>query len=97
MHWWLPKDEGYPPIVRSIRKFVAERSSAPKDLPTEDLRDMKAIFEKLNLADGISTPPATNSIKASSSEIVPDVTSVVEDEKYDFGYHDHQGIWGGNR
>jgi hypothetical protein len=52
MHWWLPNDEGYPSIIRNIRKFVEERSSAPKDMPTEDLRDMKAIFEKLDLVDG---------------------------------------------
>lgn len=55
MHWWLPEDEGYPSIIRNIRKFVEDRSSAPKDISTEDLRDMKAIFEKLDLVDGASS------------------------------------------
>jgi hypothetical protein len=52
MDWWLPDDEGYPPIIRSIRKFVEERTSHATDLPGEDLRDMKAIFASLNLDDG---------------------------------------------
>ena len=61
MHWWLPENEGYPSIIRNIRQFVEDRSSAPKDMPTEDLRDMKAIFEKLNLADGVSSNSGVDS------------------------------------
>lgn len=57
MHWWLPNDEGYPPIIRSIRKFVEERTSPAVDLPGEDLRDMKAIFASLNLEDDNSSVP----------------------------------------
>ena len=57
MHWWLPNDEGYPPIIRSIRKFVEERTAPAKDLPSEDLRDMKAIFSSLKLDDGTPAQP----------------------------------------
>jgi hypothetical protein len=57
MHWWLPNEEGYPPIIRSIRKFVEERTSHATDLPGEDLRDMKAIFASLNLDDQVSSSP----------------------------------------
>lgn len=52
MHWWLPNDENYPPIIRQIRKFVDERTSTARDVPAEDLRDMKAIFSTMNLDDG---------------------------------------------
>jgi len=52
MHWWLPNDDSYPPIIRSIRKFVEERTSGARDVPTEDLRDMKAIFAQMKLDDG---------------------------------------------
>lgn len=52
MHWWLPNDEYYPPIIRSIRRFVEERTSQARDVPTEDLRDMKAIFSSMKLDDG---------------------------------------------
>lgn len=58
MHWWLPNDEGYPPIIRTIRKFVEERTSPAVDLPGEDLRDMKAIFASLNLDDSDSRLPS---------------------------------------
>lgn len=57
MHWWLRNDEGYPPIIRSIRKFVEERTSAATDIPGEDLRDMKAIFSSLNLDDSPTALP----------------------------------------
>ena len=60
MHWWLPSDEGYPPIIRSIRKFVEERTAPAKDLPSEDLRDMKAIFASLNLDNSESSLPLTS-------------------------------------
>jgi len=51
MHWWLPNDEGYPPIIRSIRKFVEERTSRATDIPGQSLRDMKAVFATMNLDD----------------------------------------------
>lgn len=55
MHWWLPNDEGYSPIIRSVRKFVEERTSPATDLPKEDLREMKQIFSKLKLDDAPSS------------------------------------------
>ena len=61
MHWWLPNDECYPPIIRSIRKFVEERTAPAKDLPSEDLRDMKAIFASFNLDDDTSNQPSNMS------------------------------------
>lgn len=51
IHWWLPNDEGYFPIIRSIRRFVEERSAVPTDVPKEDLREMKQIFAALKLDD----------------------------------------------
>ncbi|TVY29510.1 putative transcriptional regulatory protein [Lachnellula hyalina] len=57
LHWWLPNDENYPPIIRSIRKFVEERTTPAKDTLSGDLRDMKAIFASLNIDDGKSSVP----------------------------------------
>jgi len=112
MHWWLPNDEGYPPIIRSIRKFVEERTSNPVDLPGEDLRDMKAIFASLKLDDGQSSlPPNLEKGKGS----VPDVAVAggqewsqaldTEDlqrgidpaEGDQYGYDDAHGYWGGDQ
>ena len=70
MHWWLPNDEHYPPIVRSIRKFVEERTSQAKTEPAEDLRDMKAIFASLKLKDDNSSScPTTDKGKSSSADL----------------------------
>ena len=66
MRWWLPNDEDYPPIIRSIRNFVEERTSKAKNLPEEDLRDMKAIFSAMKLDDGKSSiPPSSKEGSAS--------------------------------
>jgi hypothetical protein len=52
MHWWLPNDESYPPMIRQIRKFVEERTSEARDVPAENLRDIKTIFASMKLDDG---------------------------------------------
>lgn len=49
--WWLPNDEGCPPIVRSIKDFIRERSTAPRDQVSEDLKEMRGIFSSLNISD----------------------------------------------
>lgn len=52
--WWLPNDEGKLPILSEIRKVVGERNKAGEDSgilgkEVEDVRDLKAIFAKLDL------------------------------------------------
>lgn len=59
MQWWLPNDENFPSIIRSIRNFVDERTSSATDDSTKDLRDMKAIFASLNLEN--DRPPTSSS------------------------------------
>lgn len=49
--WWLPNDEGFPPIIQAIREFIEFRARAPKDTVSEDLRDMKGLFTALTLDD----------------------------------------------
>lgn len=49
--WWLPNDEGCPSIIRSIKDFIRERSTAPKDQVSEDLKEMRGIFSSLNISD----------------------------------------------
>ncbi|KAL8965780.1 MAG: hypothetical protein Q9197_006332, partial [Variospora fuerteventurae] len=55
LHWWLPNDEGYPPIVRSIHSFSEDRTPKPGSQPTEDLRSMKGLFDKLDIQDWKAT------------------------------------------
>jgi len=103
MHWWLPNDENYPPIVRSIRKFVEERTTPAKDVPTEDLRDMKAIFASLNLDDGQSSvPPGARKEKGTQIDVavaaegrnLQDMGGMAgEVGAYGLGYDDGQTYW----
>ncbi|KAL9033734.1 MAG: hypothetical protein Q9214_007370, partial [Letrouitia sp. 1 TL-2023] len=61
LHWWLPDDEGYPAIIRSIRSFIEERTlKSSEQAKTEDVRNMKAIFSKLTLDEGTKDDLKTN-------------------------------------
>ncbi|KAH8709980.1 hypothetical protein GQ44DRAFT_627404 [Phaeosphaeriaceae sp. PMI808] len=48
---WLPNDEGCPAIIRSIKDFIKERTQAPKDQVSDDLREMRGIFNSLTMSD----------------------------------------------
>lgn len=52
--WWLPGSEELTPIMKTIRDFGAERIAQPMDSTVEDVRDMKAIFSRLNVDDSSS-------------------------------------------
>ncbi|RDW90768.1 Zn(II)2Cys6 transcription factor [Aspergillus mulundensis] len=58
--WWLPDGKDYPSIIRQVREMTAERTTNPRDDYRESVRDMKAVFGKLNLDDTESeTSPAS--------------------------------------
>jgi hypothetical protein len=60
--WWLPNDESCPRIIRSIKNFIVERTMAPKDQTSEDLREMRGFFGSLTLSD---SPPSDTPIEGS--------------------------------
>ena len=99
MHWWLPNDERYPTIVRSIRRFVEERTAPARDVPSEDLRDMKAIFSSLKLDDGKSSQPSTSQqskMEADNPEWPgPDIG--VEHDDYELDFNEAKNWEGGGR
>ena len=52
--WWLPNNEGYPPIIRALRDFIDFRAmSAGKQPDAKDasVRDMIGIFKTMNIED----------------------------------------------
>jgi hypothetical protein len=55
--WWLPNDESCPPIIRSIKDFIKDRTQTPKDQVSDDLREMRGIFTSLTISD---SPPSDN-------------------------------------
>ncbi|KAI9746182.1 MAG: hypothetical protein M1818_000863 [Claussenomyces sp. TS43310] len=111
MHWWLPDDEKFPTIIRQIRTFVEERTSTARDIPTEDLRDMKAIFASLDLNDDHTVPldqtlkcpgkaSATNEhdsvVSGTVTENMPPLNSGTGDV-YGLGFDEGHGFWGGGQ
>lgn len=48
-HWWLPNDEGFPDIIRSIRDFVEYRAGVPTDAVGADVRNMSGIFRDMHV------------------------------------------------
>ena len=60
-HWWLPNDEGYPPIIRSIREFIEDRTMKTRDQPSEDLREIKGILSKMTIDDSPRDSPESSS------------------------------------
>jgi hypothetical protein len=112
MHWWLPNDQAYPPIIRSIREFVEERSAIAKNIPAqEDLRDMKAIFAAMKLDDGKSSlPPSAITRRSSAADVTLAsqddylanseaqlMNSIGEGDAYGLGFDKGRGFWGNHQ
>ncbi|KAH6611969.1 hypothetical protein C7974DRAFT_88510 [Boeremia exigua] len=70
--WWLPNDERCPPIIRSIKDFIRERSTAPKDQISEDLKEMRGIFSSMNISDS----PGSDNMTITSNDSTTGVMSV---------------------
>ena len=68
-HWWLPNDEGYPPIVRSIRAFIEDRTQPHPQPQSEDVRNMKAIFSKMSIQPDPETHVDLAGLDVNSSDI----------------------------
>jgi hypothetical protein len=75
--WWLPNDEGCPQIIRSIKDFIKDRTQAPKDQVSDDLREMRGIFNSLTISD---SPPSDNMTVTSADGL--GTTSVQGSEMY---------------
>ncbi len=52
IRWWLPNDEGFSPILRSIRAFADERNATAVSAQTENLREIRHVFAKMQLGAG---------------------------------------------
>lgn len=49
--WWMPNDEGFTPVLQSIREFADERNAVAVTAQQESVREVRHIFEKLDLSD----------------------------------------------
>ncbi|KAF2455024.1 hypothetical protein BDY21DRAFT_290284, partial [Lineolata rhizophorae] len=50
LHWWLPDDDAYPPVIRQIRAFIEFRAREPRSRVDRDLRSMRGVFQGLSVA-----------------------------------------------
>lgn len=62
--WWLPNDENCPLIIRSIKDFIKDRTQAPKDQVSDDLREMRGIFSSLTISDS----PTSDNMTVTSAD-----------------------------
>jgi len=71
--WWLPEDEGppCPPILQHIREFIDYRATIPQDTLTEDVRDMKGLFNAMSIED-----PETRETKSTGTNTSEDTTDL---------------------
>jgi hypothetical protein len=87
--WWLPNQEGQPPMVRHIRNFITTK---PVDEKGEDLRDMKGILMALSLSDTSSPESSQHSpagqerpvLSRQSSSKAPSSSVQSDDPHFDF-------------
>lgn len=91
--WWLPNDEGCPPIIRSIKNFIRDRTTAPKDQVSEDLREMRGIFHTLTISDSpaessasSNTPIESNLASIAGAPINVDETTIYTSASPDYDY-----------
>ena len=49
VRWWLPDDEGFTPILQSIRAFADERNAVAVSAQVGNLREVSQVFAKLQL------------------------------------------------
>lgn len=54
VRWWLPNDQGFSPIMRSIRAFADERNETAVSAQSENLREMKTVFAAMRLGSDVS-------------------------------------------
>lgn len=77
--WWLPDDEACPPIIRSIKDFIKDRTLAPRDQVSDDLREMRGIFNTMTISDS----PQSDTMTVTSADSLGNTSVVQGNEQYD--------------
>lgn len=72
--WWLPNNQGYPPVLRAVRDFIEFRERLPPDSVAADIREMNGIFRSLEISSQ-DVPPHLK------EHIDPDTFGVVVGEE----------------
>lgn len=59
VQWWLPDDEGLSPILKNLRMFADERNATATTAESENLREIRHVFAKMQLG-GLSDSPQSD-------------------------------------
>ncbi|KAF4826300.1 Sterol uptake control protein 2 [Colletotrichum tropicale] len=60
VRWWLPDDDGFTPILQSVRTFADERNANAISTQAENLREVRHIFAKMQMYDDPSAQGGQN-------------------------------------
>jgi hypothetical protein len=64
VRWWLPDDEGLTPVLKSLRMFADERNATAVTAQSENLREIRHIFAKMQLGGVGESPQSDESSQA---------------------------------
>ena len=55
-HWWLPNEEAYPSVVRSVRLLLEDRlGDIDPHQRSKKQRDMRGVFAEMSIQDASDT------------------------------------------
>ncbi|KUI60324.1 hypothetical protein VP1G_07532 [Cytospora mali] len=77
VRWWLPDEQGFSPIIQSIRQFADERNASAVSAQSENLREIKTVFAAMRLGGDVS--PVAGSIASCD----------IKDEGTEWGLGEH--------
>lgn len=75
LHWWLPNDEGFTPILKTIRNFADDRNATAASAQGDSLGQIRHVFSKMEIgqradvdmeSDGNSGPRDVKTEKTSA-------------------------------
>ena len=51
VRWWLPNDEGFTPILQSLREFADQRNAVAVTAQQESVREATYLYQKMSEMD----------------------------------------------
>lgn len=60
IRWWLPNDEGFTPLLQSIRAFADERNAMAASTQRDTLTQVRHVFSKMNIGPTVRRPDGGN-------------------------------------
>jgi len=60
IRWWLPNDEGFTPLLQSIRAFADERNAMAASTQRDILTQIRHVFSKMNIGSAVTRSDGGN-------------------------------------